>query len=85
MSICQNEKANERIILYKNYYDCVLLDSTGFCNVMANISENTANWISNQASLALDHSTKTNTDGFYKYFNQNSTFHLSFDVIIWSV
>ncbi|XP_014206566.1 nucleolar protein 6 [Copidosoma floridanum] len=83
ISMCLDEKTNDKIALYKKHYDCVFLDSTGFCNITANVTESIAEYVSDQASMAIACLDKSKMSDFQVLFMRKVPFYVSFDHVLW--
>lgn len=83
ITMSQNKDSNDMVLNYKNYYDCVFLDSTGYNNIAAHISKDTFSWIQREAELCLQHLDSVHANSFQSLFMRKVPFYRAFDHIIW--
>lgn len=79
----QNEDSKNRIFSYHKYYDCVLLDSTGYYNITTHIFKSTYKWIQKEAQLCLNHLDSAHANSFQSLFMRKVPFYMAFDHFIW--
>lgn len=79
ITMCKDKDNQKQISHYHNYYDCVFLDSTGYHNFAANLSESTFLWVQREAELCLNHLDNIHVDSFQALFMRTVPFHRAFD------
>ncbi|CAK9819413.1 Nucleolar protein 6 [Anthophora plagiata] len=79
----KDNKSNNRIASYHNYYDCVFLDSTGYYNITAFVTKATYKWIQKEAEISLNHLDSAHADSFQSLFMRKIPFYMAFDHFIW--
>ncbi|XP_078047957.1 nucleolar protein 6 Mat89Ba [Augochlora pura] len=78
----QDKDSKDRVSIYKNYYDCVFLDSTGYYNIASYLSKNTFFWVQREAELCLNHLDSAHADSFQSLFMRKVPFYKAFDHVI---
>ncbi|XP_033341934.2 nucleolar protein 6 Mat89Ba [Megalopta genalis] len=82
ITMSQDEDSRDRVSIYKNYYDCVFLDSTGYYNIASYLSKSTFSWIQREAELCLHHLDSAHVDSFQSLFMRKVSFYKAFDHVI---
>ncbi|KZC04307.1 Nucleolar protein 6 [Dufourea novaeangliae] len=82
ITMSSDEHSKNRIANYKNYYDCVFLDSTGYHNIAAYVSKATFSWIQKEADICLHHLDSAHADSFQSLFMRKVPFYRAFDHLI---
>lgn len=82
ITMCYEAESKARVAQYHQYYDCVFIDTTGYHNLVANITANNYNWIRNQADMAVKCLDNSSIDSFHVLFMKRLTFFWLFDQFI---
>ncbi|EGI57170.1 Nucleolar protein 6 [Acromyrmex echinatior] len=82
ITMCEDKDNQNQISHYHKYYDCVFLDTSGYCNFAANLSKDTFSWVQREAALCLKHVDNIHVDSFHALFMRNVPFHRAFDHIL---
>ncbi|XP_076640818.1 nucleolar protein 6 Mat89Ba [Halictus rubicundus] len=82
ITMSQDKDIKDRVLIYKNYYDCVFLDSTGYHNIAAYLPKSTFFWIQREAELCLHHLDSAHADSFQSLFMRKVPFYKAFDHFI---
>ncbi|XP_066597044.1 nucleolar protein 6 isoform X2 [Prorops nasuta] len=82
ITMCTNKEQENNVIKYKEHYDCVFLDNTGYHNFAAFISKDTFFWIKREAEMSLNHLDNAYIDSFQSLFMKKIPFYLAFDHLI---
>ncbi|XP_018301266.1 nucleolar protein 6 [Mycetomoellerius zeteki] len=82
ITMCEDKNNQNQVSHYHKYYDCVFLDTSGYCNFAANLSKDTFSWVQREAALCLKHVDNIHVDSFHALFMRNVPFHIAFDHIL---
>ncbi|XP_018401182.1 PREDICTED: nucleolar protein 6 [Cyphomyrmex costatus] len=82
ITMFEDKDSQNQISHYHRYYDCVFLDTSGYCNFAANLSKDTFSWVQREASLCLKYVDNIHVDSFHALFMRNVPFHRAFDHIL---
>ncbi|KAH0540795.1 nucleolar protein 6 isoform X1 [Cotesia glomerata] len=82
ISMSREPEAKERAAEYLKYYDCVFLDSSGYHNLVANVSANNYLWIRSEASQAIKFLNDEKGNSFSSLFMKRLNFYSNFDHFI---
>ncbi|XP_057323676.1 nucleolar protein 6 [Microplitis mediator] len=79
ISMCQEPDGKSRVSQYHKYYDCVFIDTTGYHNLVANVSACNYLWVRSEASQAIKFLDSSKVDSFYNLFMKRLNFYSTFD------
>ncbi|XP_046624374.1 nucleolar protein 6 isoform X1 [Neodiprion virginianus] len=79
ITLCQNDNSEPSVSEYRNHYDCVFIDTSGYHNLVANMNRTTFEWIKRQAELAVKCLDNVQINSFQTLFMTAVPFHRGFD------